>query len=89
MKFDSYKAANSSHTIFSAIIGDMEFYEKENSNLLLERFRNYILTKLALMIAGYYFKHHKDEFITFLNSNEIKVMVAKELSNKIKLELII
>lgn len=85
MRFSNYKGTFGS-TIFQVDIDDREFNRLETSTLL-KRFEISILSKLANMIAAYWFKKHKDQIDEWLNSDEAKEAIAKELASRIKLSL--
>jgi len=85
MKFFAQKSLHKPETMFAALVDDMEFHAE--SSRYRERFIISLLNRICLMVAGYYFKRHREELVTFIQSDELKFLIAKELANEIRMEL--
>ena len=85
MKFFTERFPHKPSTFFSVMVDDMEFHQK--TSVLRGRFVVSLLNNLCLMVAGYYFKRHRDELEAFIHSDELKLMIAKELASRMEMKI--
>ena len=80
MRYRTYNDPNDRSNQFIVSISDAEFEVYPGSKL--ERFENLILSRLANIIAGWMFKHKRDELIKPILDN-VTTKVSKEVSREI------
>jgi len=84
VKFGTHRTIEQ-NTIFSVTAEDKELLL--NNSPLTGRFHNLVLNHMANMIAAYFFKRNKEIVDNWLLSSEAKQMIAKEISERIILEV--
>lgn len=82
MKFLNYEL-NNSNTIIGVEISPKEYFDQAQSNKLLQRFEVSIMNRIAMMVAGYYFKKHKDEIISAINIEDVNRMINNEIRKRL------
>lgn len=80
MKYRTIINEESRSVSFLVTISDTE-WQVENYNKLM-KFENVILSYLARMIAGFWFKHHREELMEPI-IKEVQERVSKEISRDI------
>lgn len=80
MKYNTHSSLDGKTNFFVVSIEDTEFHARNHWEL--QRFQEVILSRLANIIVGWLFKHHKDEFIKPIMENVIE-KVSKEVSRDI------
>ena len=81
MKFHTHELNKGA--IISVEIDDAEYYTRTESTSLLRRFEISILNRLAMMVAGYYFKKHRDEIIKGIKIEDVNRIINEEISKRI------
>ncbi len=87
MKFFSETVLDKAAIYFSVLISDYEIRRRESDATTLDRFIRYTLISLGNMIAAYYFKHHKDELVKFIESDECKQMIVNKLVERFEVKI--
>ena len=80
MKFSNTNSMDGHTNIFMVTFEDTEWHAKSFPEL--RRFQDVVLSRLANIIVGWLFKHHKDEFIKPIMENVIE-KVSREVSRDI------
>lgn len=80
MKYRTVSDEKSHNVSFFVTISDTEWQVENYSKLM--RFENVILSYLARMIAGYWFKHHREEVMGPI-MREVQEKVSREVSRNI------
>lgn len=81
MIFNSHELNKSS--VISVEISDSEYYNLADKTSLLRRFEVSILNRIAIMVAGYYFKKNKDKIIELINIEDVNKVINEEIKNRI------
>jgi len=82
MKFYSHELNNGLHGI-TIEVSDNEYHDVVSSSGLLKRFEMLILNRLAMMVAGYYFKKHKDEIVNAINIEDVNKSINEEIKRRL------
>lgn len=82
MKYSTQSNPGTNESFFIVSIDDKEWTSRADSSGKLKQFEHIVLSRLANIIVGYLFKHHKDELIKPILENVIE-KVSKEVSTEI------
>lgn len=85
MKYSTQDDSLNQRSLFIVSIADQEI-SSFNTNTKLRNFENIVLSRLANMIVGWLFKHHRDELIKPILEN-VTEKVSKEVSRDILMRL--
>lgn len=86
MQFNSYRDINKNN-IFCVSVTDIEIDSQRESHSLFRKFQLSALNRLAMMLAAYWFKKHREEFEVYFLSEDFKKALVTEIFQKIKLEI--
>lgn len=85
MKFYTSRRMESKSVLFNVELDEDEIFK---SQIYIKKLELVVLSKIANMIAGYYFKNNRQVIDSWLiNEEEIKQMVAKAIVEKLTLEV--
>lgn len=87
MKFLNYEL-NNNNTVIGIEISPKEYFDQARTSGLLQRFEASIMNRLAMMVAGYYFKKHKDEIIAAINIEDVNKMISDEIKRRLMSNLL-
>jgi hypothetical protein len=79
MRFNDYRRLEALSHVFNVMIGDEEIAAIMTKEAHFRSFAHVVLDRLANMIAAYMFKRMRDDWQKFLQSDEIKQLVAAKL----------
>jgi hypothetical protein len=87
MKFFQESHGIDSTQVFGVLVSDREVAARAHSMNTLLRFQDVVLSRLANMLAAYTFKQLRAEWQTFLQSEELKGMVADRIAARLQVEV--
>ena len=86
MRFRTGRSFNG-EVLITAVISQLDLANHGESSSLFNRFRNHVLVQIGRMIAGYYFKHHREELEAFISSEDFKQQLVDRVAERFTLSI--
>lgn len=86
MIFRTYKTELGGQ-IFAAEVAESELYDSSLGRSVWERFHLAIWDRIGNMVAAYYFKHHRNEIMKWLETEDARDRIARAIADRIELNL--
>ena len=84
MRFSEHHPVEKLSHVFSVHVDESELSDL-NSGRRFTYFSQLVLNKLAALVAAYYFRRHKDDFVRMVSSEDLLNKVADIVAARIKL----